>query len=257
MKVVILAGGLGTRISEETEVKPKPMIDIGGQPLLMHLMRNFSAQGFNEFVICLGYKGYVIKEYFSNLKYHLNDLHFDQLNALPTPTSGIGLNWIVDLVDTGQSTLTGGRLKRVREFTGNEPFILTYGDGLSDVKMEKVIQFHKDSKVLATVTAVKPPARFGAVEIADDGKVERFNEKFDADVNWINGGFFVLEQGVFNFIDGDSTTWEQEPLMKLAEFGQLSAYKHDGFWMPCDTLRDKRELESLWDKGAPWKNWND
>jgi glucose-1-phosphate cytidylyltransferase len=255
MKVVILAGGLGTRISEETEIKPKPMIQIGDEPLLMHIMRNFAAQGLNEFIVCLGYKGYVIKEYFTNLKYHLNDLHFEQLNGFPTPTSSLAINWVVDLVDTGQSTLTGGRLKRVRDLTGDEPFILTYGDGLSDVKMEEVIRFHKESKTLATVTAVKPPARFGAVEIGHDGKVNRFNEKFDEDTNWINGGFFVLEQGVFDFIDGDSTTWEQEPLMRLAELGQLSAYKHHGFWKPCDTLREKRELESLWEEAPPWKNW--
>jgi len=257
MKVVILAGGFGTRISEESDVKPKPMIEIGGQPLLMHLMRNFAAQGFNEFIVCLGYKGYVIKEYFTNLKYHLSDLHFEQLNGFPTTTSTMALNWIVDLVDTGQSTLTGGRLKRVREYIGNGPFILTYGDGLSDVQMERVIRFHNDSEALATVTAVKPPARFGAIKMDDHGKVKSFEEKFDVDDNWINGGFFVLEQGVFDFIEGDLTTWEQEPLMKLAEIGQLSAYKHNGFWKPCDTLRDKRELESLWEKGAPWKNWKD
>ncbi len=255
MKVVILAGGFGTRLSEETDMKPKPMIEIGDQPLLMHIMRNFAAQGFREFIICLGYKGYIIKEYFANLKYHLNDLHFDELNRPPVTTTNLAIDWVVDLVDTGQSTLTGGRLKRVRGLTNDEPFILTYGDGLADINLTDLLRFHRKSGTLATVTAVKPPARFGALEIDDVGRVRKFNEKFEADTNWINGGFFVLEQGIFDFIDGDLTTWEQEPLVRLAELGELSAYKHHGYWKPCDTLREKRELELLWGTGAPWKNW--
>ena len=255
MKVVILAGGFGTRLSEETVIKPKPMIEIGDQPLLMHIMRNFAAQGFNEFVICLGYKGYIIKEYFANLRFHLNDLHFESLDSDALPLKNFELNWKVDLIDTGLSTLTGGRLKRIRELTCGEAFIMTYGDGLADIDVAKLVDFHRATGSAATVTAVSPPARFGALEIDASGKVLAFNEKVDNPSNWINGGFFVLEQEVFDYIEGDATTWEKEPLIRLSELNRLSAYKHLGFWKPCDTLREKRELEELWKAGAPWKNW--
>ena len=255
MKVVILAGGFGTRISEETEVKPKPMIEIGDLPLLMHIMRNFSGQGFNEFVICLGYKGYVIKEYFAKLKYHLNDMHVDFSAENPYMVDKTPIDWKVDLVDTGLNTLTGGRLKRIKKYTKSEPFIMTYGDGLADLNIQELLKFHREKGRLATVTAVKPPARFGALEIDDSGIVNSFAEKFDSSSNWINGGFFVLEQGIFDFIEGDSTVWEKDPLVQLTNKNELSAFKHYGFWKPCDTLREKHELQQIWESGAPWKNW--
>jgi glucose-1-phosphate cytidylyltransferase len=255
MKVVILAGGLGTRLSEETDVKPKPMIEIGDEPLLMHIMRNFAAQGYKDFVVCLGYKGYVIKEYFANLRIHLNDLRFDDMQSEPLLENQSLIDWKVKLIDTGQETMTGGRIKRIKKHTNDEPFILTYGDGLADLDIDELVNFHKQSGSLATVTAVKPPARFGALEIEESGKVSTFSEKFDSNSNWINGGFFVLEQQIFHLLEGDSTIWEKEPLTKLALGNQLSAFKHTGFWKPCDTLREKRELQELWEKGAPWKNW--
>jgi len=255
MKVVILAGGLGTRLSEETDVKPKPMIEIGDEPLLMHIMRNFAAQGYKEFVICLGYKGYVIKEYFANLRIHINDLRFDNIQSEPLLENQSLIDWKVKLIDTGQETMTGGRIKRIKKHTNNEPFILTYGDGLADLDIDELVNFHEQSGSLATVTAVKPPARFGALEIEESGKVSTFSEKFDSNSNWINGGFFVLEQQIFQLLEGDLTIWEKEPLTKLALGNQLSAFKHTGFWKPCDTLREKRELQELWEKGAPWKNW--
>ena len=251
MKVVILAGGFGTRLSEETDLKPKPMIEIGGLPLLMHIMQNFASQGFTEFVICLGYKGDIIKDYFMNLKFRPGNLHLSNLNSDLINNSAI--NWKIDLVDTGIETMTGGRIKRIKEFTNGESFLLTYGDGLADINVPALIEFHKISGCLATVTAVIPPARFGALEIDEKGKVKSFKEKFNSNSSWINGGFFVLEQEVFNLIEGDSTTWENEPLIQLAETGELSAFKHEGFWKPCDTLREKRELEELWKCGAPWK----
>jgi glucose-1-phosphate cytidylyltransferase len=256
MKVVILAGGRGTRISEETELKPKPMIEIGNEPLLLHIMRNFAHQGFNEFVICLGYKGYVIKEFFANLRFHLGNLHFDNLSVEAVPTSNSQLNWKVDLIDTGQETLTGGRLRRIREYTNGNTFIMTYGDGLADINVCDLVEFHQASGSAATVTAVVPPARFGALEMDETGKVKSFHEKIESGTNWINGGFFVLEQEIFDYINDDLTIWEREPLMALSKRGKLSAYKHQGFWKPCDTLREKRELEELWKHGAPWKNWD-
>ena len=251
MKVVILAGGFGTRLSEETDLKPKPMIEIGGLPLLMHIMQNFASQGFTEFVICLGYKGDIIKDYFMNFKFRPGNSHLSNLNSDLVYNSAI--NWKIDLVDTGIETMTGGRIKRIKEFTNGESFLLTYGDGLADINLPALIEFHKISGCLATVTAVIPPARFGALEIDEKGKVKSFKEKFNSNSSWINGGFFVLEQEVFNLIEGDSTTWENEPLIQLAETGELSAFKHEGFWKPCDTLREKRELEELWKCGAPWK----
>lgn len=255
MKVVILAGGFGTRLSEETDIKPKPMIEIGDQPLIMHIMQNFAEQGFNEFIICLGYRGYVIKEYFNNLRFHLSDLHFEGLESAAKTINNSAMNWKVDLVDTGAGTMTGGRLKRIKEFTGGDTFILTYGDGLADIDLAELVGFHHESGTIATVTAVMPPARFGALKINDIGKVVSFDEKVESENNWINGGFFVLEQEVFEYIEGDSTTWEKEPLINISKNNQLSAYKHYGFWKPCDTLREKRELEKLWEEGAPWKNW--
>ena len=251
MKVVILAGGFGTRLSEETDLKPKPMIEIGGLPLLMHIMQNFASQGFTEFVICLGYKGDIIKDYFMNFKFRPGNSNLSNLNSDLVYNSAI--NWKIDLVDTGIETMTGGRIKRIKEFTNGESFLLTYGDGLADINLPALIEFHKISGCLATVTAVIPPARFGALEIDEKGKVKSFKEKFNSNSSWINGGFFVLEQEVFNLIEGDSTTWENEPLIQLAETGELSAFKHEGFWKPCDTLREKRELEELWKCGAPWK----
>jgi glucose-1-phosphate cytidylyltransferase len=227
MKVVILAGGLGTRLSEETDVKPKPMIE----------------------------KGYVIKEYFANLLIHLNDLRFDDMQSEPLLENQSQIDWKVKLIDTGQETMTGGRIKRIKKHTNDESFILTYGDGLADLDIDELVNFHKQSGSLATVTAVKPPARFGALEIEESGKVSSFSEKFDSNSNWINGGFFVLEQQIFQLLEGDLTIWEKEPLSKLALGNQLSAFKHTGFWKPCDTLREKRELQELWEKGAPWKNW--
>ena len=255
MKVVILAGGFGTRLSEETDLKPKPMIEVGEQPLLMHIMRNFAAQGFNEFIICLGYKGYVIKEYFANLQYHLNNMHIDFSKDDPYLGGKNSINWKIDLVDTGQDTMTGGRLKRIKEYLDEGPFIMTYGDGVADIDLLDLINFHKSKKRLATVTAVRPPARFGVLDIDSDGQVATFKEKFDQDMGWINGGFFVLEQEIFDTIAGDSSTWENEPLIDLSKRGELVAFRHEGFWKPCDTLREKRELEQLWKEGAPWKNW--
>lgn len=253
MKVVILAGGFGSRLSEETSIKPKPMIEIGGIPLILHIMQNFSAQGYNDFIICLGYKGNIIKEYFKNLLSELDDANSKEFYSgyLHPLTS----KWKINLVDTGINTMTGGRIKRIKEFTDRKPFILTYGDGLANIELVKLVQHHKLSDCLATVTAVIPPARFGALEIDDFDKVKSFKEKFNSYLSWINGGFFVLEPEIFDFIEGDSVTWEKEPLMHLAEIGELSAYKHLGFWKPCDTLREKHELEELWLNNPAWKNW--
>jgi len=253
MKVVILAGGFGSRLSEETSIKPKPMIEIGGLPLIVHIMQNFTAQGYNEFIICLGYKGHIIKEYFENLLSKIDDVdskEFDSGDLHPSTSK-----WKIDLVDTGINTMTGGRIKRIREFTDRKPFILTYGDGLANIDLVKLVQHHKLSGCLATVTAVTPPARFGALDIDDLDKVKSFKEKFNLHLSWINGGFFVLEPEIFDFIEGDSIMWEKEPLIHLVEIGELSAYKHLGFWKPCDTLREKHELEELWVNNPPWKNW--
>ena len=256
MKVVILAGGLGTRLSEETEVKPKPMVEIGGMPILWHIIKIYSTQGFNEFIICLGYKGYIIKEYFANYFLHLSDVTIElatgKINVHNCKSEDIKLT----LIDTGISTQTGGRIKRVSEYIGSETFMLTYGDGLADINIKDLLNFHKKNKKLATVTAVRPPGRFGSL-ILNNNEVLRFEEKPLGDGSWINGGFFVLEPEVLNYIKDDNTFWERGPMTKLALDGQLSAYKHLGFWKPMDTIRDKIELQNLWDGGkAPWKIWD-
>lgn len=256
MKAVILAGGLGTRISEETSVKPKPMVEIGGKPVLWHIMKLYSAYGINDFIICCGYKGYIIKEYFANYFLHMSDVTFDMRFNQMNVHCGYAEPWRVTLVDTGEQTMTGGRLKRVREHIGNETFCFTYGDGVGDVNIKDVIEFHKSQNTLATLTATQPAGRFGALAFKDNDKVGSFREKEDLAGSWINGGFFVLEPEVINFIKDDSTVWEKEPLEKLAADDQLSAYKHYGFWQPMDTLRDKNYLNDLWNSGkAPWKIW--
>ena len=256
MKVVILAGGLGTRISEESHLKPKPMIEIGGRPILWHLMKVFSEHGFNDFIICLGYKGYVIKEYFANYVLHNADLTVDLAKGSVEYHATNHEPWRVTLVNTGEETMTGGRLKRVADYLPpGEPFFLTYGDGVADVDLNALVAFHKAHGKQATVTAVAPPGRFGALEIVEGG-VKRFIEKPPGDNGLINGGFFVLQPEVVDRIAGDATTFEAEPLESLARDGQLMARPHDGFWAAMDTLRDKNHLESLWASGqAPWRNW--
>ena len=255
MKAVILAGGLGTRISEETLEKPKPMVEIGGKPILWHIMKSYSHYGINEFVICLGYKGYVIKEYFKNYFLHMSDITFDIKNNEMEVHRKSAEPWKITLVDTGIDTMTGGRLKRIKKYVNNETFCFTYGDGLANISITDLIKFHKKNNTIATVTAVQPPARFGALEL-NENKVVCFKEKPTGDGNWINGGYFVLEPDVFNYLECDSTVWEKEPLQKLANENQLSAYKNKNFWQPMDTLRDKNQLNELWDSGkAPWKSW--
>ncbi|MBJ6362722.1 glucose-1-phosphate cytidylyltransferase [Paenibacillus sp. GCM10012307] len=255
MKVVLLAGGYGTRISEETHLKPKPMIEIGDKPILWHIMNIFSKHGFREFVICLGYKGHVIKEYFAHYYLHGTDVTFDFGNHNQRIVHDRYLEpWKVTLVETGRDTMTGGRLKRVQKYVGQEPFLMTYGDGLADIDIGALVEFHKSHGKLATVTAVQPLGRFGALQLEDTLSVKGFMEKPRGDGGWMNGGFFVLEPQVLNYIDEDSEVWEQRPLRQLAEEGQLMAYKHSGFWQPMDTLRDKNYLEELWASGrASWK----
>ena len=255
MKAVILAGGFGTRISEETMVKPKPLIEIGGMPILWHIMKNYSVYGINEFVICCGYKGYMIKEYFANYFLHMSDVTFDIKNNEMEVHQKYAEPWTVTLVDTGMETMTGGRLKRIKNYLNDESFCFTYGDGLSNVKISELIDFHKKYKKLATLTAVKPPGRFGVLDLKED-IVKKIVEKPEGDGSWINGGFFVLEPSVLDYITNDSTIWEKEPLEQLAKNKNLAAYRHQGFWQPLDTLRDKNQLEQLWSKGnAPWKSW--
>lgn len=256
MKVVLLCGGLGTRISEESHLKPKPMIEIGGRPILWHIMKLFSHYGFNEFVLCLGYKGYVIKEYFANYVLHNADLTIDLAKGAIEYHATNNEPWTVTLVDTGAETMTGGRLKRVADFLpANEPFFLTYGDGVADVDLAALLAFHKAHGKDATVTAVTPPGRYGALEI-EDGLVQRFVEKPPGEEGLINGGFFVLQPGVISRISGDAMPWESEPLQGLAHDGQLKAFHHSGFWTGMDTLRDKNHLEALWASGeAPWRLW--
>lgn len=254
MKAVILAGGLGTRLSEETTVKPKPMVEIGGKPILWHIMKSYSNYGINDFVICCGYKGYVIKEYFANYFLHTSDVTFDMQNNQMEVHTRNAEPWKVTLVDTGDDTLTGGRLKRVEPYVRDEEmFCFTYGDGVSDVDIGSLIEFHKAQGKLATLTATQPPGRFGALNLSGHA-IKSFQEKPQGDGAWINGGFFVLSPKVIEYIDGDSTTWEKDPLERLAQDGELAAYLHRGFWQPMDTLRDKIHLEELWDSGnAPWK----
>ncbi len=255
MKAVILAGGLGTRISEETHLKPKPMIEIGGKPVLWHVMKIYSSHGIHDFVICCGYKGYLIKEYFANYFLHMSDVTFDMKENRMQVHQASAEPWHVTLVDTGESTMTGGRLKRVGAYLGDEDFCFTYGDGLSDVDIGRLIAFHREQGTQATVTAVQPPGRFGSLDI-DRNRITGFKEKPQGDGGWINGGFFVLSPRVLALIEGDATVWEREPLERLAREGQLAAFRHDGFWQPMDTLRDKNRLEELWERGnAPWKSW--
>jgi len=255
LKVVILAGGLGTRISEETQVKPKPMIEIGGMPILWHIMKVYSAHDINDFVICCGYKGYIVKEYFANYFLHMSDVTFDLKDNKMEVHHKFAEPWKVTLVDTGLETMTGGRLKRVKNYVNEETFCFTYGDGLSNVNLSDLIQFHKSNNTIATVTSVQPPGRFGLMDIEGD-KISNFTEKPSGDGNWINGGYFVLEPKVFDYLEDDSTVWERAPLERLAKEGQLSAFKHSSFWQPLDTLRDKNYLEKLWASGkAPWKIW--
>ncbi len=255
MKAVILAGGLGTRISEETITKPKPMVEIGGKPILWHILKIYSSYGINDFIICLGYKGYVIKEYFSNYLLHNSNVIFDFKNNKVETIQHSSESWRITLIDTGEETLTGGRLKRVRDYLGDEDFCFTYGDGVGDVNIGESIAFHKSHGKLATLTATRPPGRFGALNI-DGESITSFKEKPIDDGGWVNGGFFVLSPKVIDYIDGDDVMWEFEPLERIAEDGQLQAYHHDGFWQPMDTLRDKQNLETLWQSDTPpWKSW--
>ncbi len=255
MKAVILAGGLGTRLSEETTVRPKPMIEIGGKPILWHIMKIYSAYGIHDFVICLGYRGYVIKEYFANYFLHMSDVTFDMAHNRMHVHHNSAEPWRVTLVDTGEATLTGGRLKRVKDhLQGEDAFCFTYGDGVGDIDIARTLAFHKAHGKLATMTATQPPGRFGALGMEGDA-IHAFQEK-PSSGGWINGGFFVLSPKVIDYVSGDDTIWEREPLERLAAEGQLMAHKHDGFWQPMDTLRDKLHLEELWQTGAaPWKSW--
>jgi glucose-1-phosphate cytidylyltransferase len=257
MKAVILAGGRGTRISEESILRPKPMIEIGGKPILWHIMKLYSAGGINDFVICLGYKGYMIKEYFANYFLHTSDVTFHVKENRMEVHEKYAEPWRVTLVDTGVDTMTGGRIRRVAPYVGDEDFCLTYGDGVSDVNIPKLLDFHREHPLLATVMAVQPQGRFGSVAIrGDDGRVTGFEEKPAGDGRWINAGFFVLSPKVVEYIDGDDTIWERKPMEALARDGQLNAFRHDGFWQAMDTMRDKAHLEELWSSGtAPWKTW--
>jgi len=257
MKVVILAGGLGTRISEETDNIPKPMIQIGSKPILWHIMKIYSDHGINDFIICCGYKGYVIKEYFSNYFLHMSDVTFCMKSNKMKVHHKRSEPWTITLVDTGEETMTGGRIKRIEQFVKDEDcFCLTYGDGVSNINITKLIKYHKQKDTLATLTAVYPPGRFGALDI-HGGKVRTFEEKPKGDGSRINGGFFVLSPKVISLIEDDSTVWEQKPMVSLAKSGEMSAFEHDGFWQPMDTLRDKNYLEELWQSNAaPWKTWS-
>ena len=257
MKVVILAGGFGTRISEESHLKPKPMIEIGEQPILWHIMKEYSKYGFNEFIICLGYKAYVIKEYFADYFLHTSDVTFDLAKNEMTVHNNFSEPWKVTLVDTGLNTMTGGRVKRIQKYVGNEPFMLTYGDGVSDVDISKLVEFHKSHGKIATMTTVNVGQRFGVIVTDEEGIIRAFREKRDADGSWINGGYMVLNPQVFDYIkDGDETVFEQTPLEGLANDGELVAFRHEGFWQCMDTQRDKMKLEEMWNSGsAPWKVW--
>ncbi len=257
MKCVILAGGFGTRISEETHLKPKPMVEIGGMPIIWHIMKIYSSYGINDFVICCGYKGYMIKEYFANYLYHTCDITFDlSKNNLPIIHNKSSEPWKVTLVDTGLETQTAGRLAKVKSFLGHERFCFTYGDGLSDINIREVINQHNQLNSLVTLTAIQPPGRFGSVEIKDNNKITGFLEKPAGDKSWVNGGFFVVEPDIFKFIKSSNDTWENDVIPKLAASGKVACYKHKGFWQCMDTLRDKNKLEKYWQEGdAPWKSW--
>ncbi|UOF88813.1 glucose-1-phosphate cytidylyltransferase [Fodinisporobacter ferrooxydans] len=259
MKVVILAGGFGTRISEESHLKPKPMIEIGENPILWHIMKIYSHYGFHDFIICLGYKGNVIKEYFSNYYLHAADVTFNFQKPDKRMIHHYSAEpWSVTLADTGKETMTGGRVKQIRKYVGNEPFMLTYGDGVADVNILELAEYHRSHGKLATITAAQPPGRFGALRITEDSRVEKFEEKVKGDGGWVNAGFFVFQPEIFDYIEGSGTILEKEPLENLANHGQLIAYKHSGFWQPMDTLRDKIYLEELWKTGkAPWKKWEE
>lgn len=256
MKAVILAGGLGSRLSEETHIRPKPLVEIGGKPILWHILKIYSHFGINEFVICCGYKGNLIKDFFANYSLNLSDITFDMSNDSMEVHHKQSEPWKVTLVNTGENSMTGGRLLRVKKYLNNETFCFTYGDGVSDIKIDKLLNHHRKNNRLATVTAVQTPGRFGLLSLGDDSKVKGFKEKPQQDNSWINGGFFVLEPDVFNYLTDDYTIWEQEPLINLSKDGELTYYKHNGFWQPMDTLRDKIYLENLWKGGeAPWKLW--
>ncbi|HHC79794.1 MAG TPA: glucose-1-phosphate cytidylyltransferase [Flavobacteriia bacterium] len=260
MKTVILAGGFGTRLSEETGIRPKPLVEIGGKPILWHIMKMYSSYGFNDFIICCGYKGHMIKEFFANYYLHSSDVTFDLKNNKTEILNNYIEPWKVTLIDTGENTMTGGRLKRVKEYIGNETFFLTYGDGVCDVDIDQLLKFHKKEGTLATLTAVQQPGRYGAFNLdGNNHKIAHFREKPKGDGHdtaWINGGFFVLEPQIFDYIEGDATVWEREPMENLAKGDQLSAYRHEGYWQSMDSLRDKTVLENTWQSGnPPWKNW--
>lgn len=256
MKVVILAGGFGSRISEESMFRPKPMVEIGGKPILWHIMKIYSHFGFNEFVICLGYRGYMISEYFANYRVHTSDLTVDLANDRLEVLRSSPEPWKVTLIDTGENTMTGGRIGRIKPYVGDETFMLTYGDGVADIDLRKLLEFHRSHGRAATLTAVKPPGRFGLISLEGDDRVCTFTEKPAGDGGYMNGGFFVCEPKVFDYLSGDSTIWERDPLERLAKDGELMAYKHNGFWAALDTLRDKNQLEAMWDSGkALWRVW--
>ncbi|MBY0435251.1 MAG: glucose-1-phosphate cytidylyltransferase [Cyclobacteriaceae bacterium] len=256
MKVVILAGGLGTRLSEETDLRPKPMVEIGGKPILWHIMNIYSHFGLNEFIICLGYKGYIVKEYFANYFLHQSDVTIDLSNNGMQIHNSFSENWKITLIDTGKETLTGGRIKRIEKYVNGEKFCLTYGDGIGNIPINQLISFHEKNKKLCTVTSVQPGGRFGVLNINEHQMVDSFFEKRQEDSGWINAGFFVCESGVFKYLKGDDTIWEREPLEHLANDHQLIAFKHKGFWRPMDTLKDKSDLNDLWNLGkAEWKIW--
>ncbi|NOX16374.1 MAG: glucose-1-phosphate cytidylyltransferase [Epsilonproteobacteria bacterium] len=258
MKVVLLAGGFGTRLSEETDIRPKPMVEIGGKPIIWHIMKIYSAYGFNEFVILLGYKGYYIKEYFANYFLHQSDVTIDMSSGKMEVHNNSSEPWKVTLLDTGLHSMTGARIKKAQKFIGNEAFMLTYGDGVADINIEELVKFHKSNKKALTMTSAQPEGRFGALNIGENNQVKEFKEKPKGDGSWINAGYFVCEPKVFEYIDsGDDIIFEQEPLKSLAKKGEIFTYKHDSFWMPMDTLRDKHKLQELWDNGkAPWKIWD-
>lgn len=256
MKAVILAGGLGTRLSEETDVKPKPMVEIGGKPVLWHIMKIYSSHGINDFIICCGYKGYVIKEYFANYYLHTSDITFDMVNNKFEVHQTASEPWRVTLIDTGNDVATGGRLKAVRNYLDDDDFCFTYGDGVSDVNIRELISFHKEKKRLATVTAIQPPSKYGVIAFRDSHEIQSFDEKPHGEGGWINGGYFVLSPKVIDYIDSNKTAWEYEPMRTLISEKQFSAYLHKGFWQSMDTLRDRNRLEEMWATGnAPWKTW--